>query len=401
MNLFLLTITIRLTIAYCMSAPNNDINNYINMVQAHRMGKWPYEFHAIYPYVPFSIPMPVFAMWLSDMLHIPFYLTIKIYGILGDAFVTYFLLKLKVSERSVLLGWVLNPLSIWITSMHGNILSCTLPFVMGGWYILTKIKGMKWECLEAQTKFVFAFLLFGIAIAIRYWPALLIPVFLIYLKLKPREYMTAFMCLGLPSLISFVPLVADPNAPWDIIKTEVFGYRSTPDLSWLGMLRAAWYSYDKNIWLPGTMTETGMSIGMYLFCASWITFLAWIPFAYKKEYSMVKIVCIPLLLYFLFAGGVAAQYLVLIVPLLLTWSLQYAIVYSVIAWIAIGLFYIAWHPEIFWGAWSAPLIQPITNLQAAIDQHILMQSQVLALFALLCYTSFLLYQGLRRGERNV
>lgn len=164
-----------------------------------------------YPYLPLQVYALAAAEWLHGQTALPFLPLVKAPSILADAATAAILLR-AASRRGrsalaagrVALLFALNPISITITSLHGQFDALPLCFAAGAWALLDAdragiagdetaelaggcSRSSASDCLPAQhrsTAPLWAGLLVGLGIAEKSWPALLLPALL----LLPRTW---------------------------------------------------------------------------------------------------------------------------------------------------------------------------------------------------------------------
>ena len=304
-----------------------------------------YEVRNIFPYTPLSLFLPAFALQLSQWLHQPFHLVMKIYPLLGDLGTTavIFLLGHRHGTigRAVRLGlaFALNPVSILITALHGNIMPLSVFFAFWAYYLLDHPKRERTYLLSA--------LALGMGIGLRSWPVLLLPFLLRPGQLKWRQRLLYLFVASLPSLLTLGPYLL---VNFEDIRREVFEYKSVADLGWVGAWRA--YSFLKTGSRESAQAYVWLSSSRFYFLEAYgvVVLAAWVVPALLDTAGWIATL---LLLNYTVMGGMAAQYYSWVLPFLIGYSVYYA-VFSLIVTGALITFYLALHPGIVLGPFPPP-----------------------------------------------
>jgi hypothetical protein len=144
---------------------------------------------------------PGFYSWLNDWgenqnssANFPYFLLVlKIPYIILDFSIAYLLFKITRSKYTLNL-WLFNPISLYLIYVLGNfdVLPVFLTLLSFYWLKTNPIK---------------SFLVFGIAIALKLYPLLFLPFFLIHYSHKPSDWLKYSLLSLTPLLISILPFI--------------------------------------------------------------------------------------------------------------------------------------------------------------------------------------------------
>jgi hypothetical protein len=186
-----------------------------------------YEHTTRYPYPPVWIWIVGAIAGLAPMLGLPFHVAIKIPAALADLAIVTLLFEYVRARR----GWVLwtlgpaalyalNPVPALISAAHGQFDSLPVLFTLLAFHLHDR--GHRGS-LEA------AALALGLAIALKGYPALLLPFFALTAPAgrKVWTFGLALVPIGLAFAIYAIAAGFDPE-----MLTRVIGYTSTPAMGW-------------------------------------------------------------------------------------------------------------------------------------------------------------------------
>ena len=304
-----------------------------------------YEVRNIFPYTPLSLYLPAFALQLADWLHQPFHLVMKVYPLLGDLGTTaaIFLLGQRRgnTRRACLLAlaFALNPVSILITALHGNIMPLSVFFAFWAYYLL--------DHPQRERTYVLSALALGMGIGLRSWPVLLLPFLLRPGQLKWRQRVLYLLVASLPSVLTLAPYLM---VNFTDIRREVFEYKSVADLGWVGASRAYYFLQTGSREAPRWGVWLSNSRFYFLEAYGVVVLAAWLVPALLDTAGWIATV---LLLNYTVMGGMAAQYYSWVLPFLIGHPVYYG-VFSLVATGALITFYLALHPGIVLGPFPPP-----------------------------------------------
>ncbi len=290
------------------------------------------------------------AFSLGQFFHLPFQLVIKVPMILADILIClliYQLVKDKKLRFVSALFYSLNPVSILVTGFHGQ---------FDSFVILTILLAIKF--FRSPKKWLSPFSL-GLGIALKSFPVLIGPVFLLKKKKIKEKIIFAFWS-ALPIFLILLPFLFKYSLG---SAKYIFGYSGITDFGWMAIIRAInWLSHG----------QAFLAIDGFGTLLSWnkIGFLALYGFLFlwliKKKKDLIFAWTIIFTAFYLFYGGISSQYLVWILPFLIIIDLKMAIYYSFFACLAMASFYSFFFPSMF--LWLIPgfVSQKILN-SASVD----------------------------------
>ncbi len=306
----------------------------------------------IFPYSPVSMFLPASCAILSTILEMPFYMVMRFPAIIADVCIALSIyaafVKLGRGKAALFAGllYVLNPVSILISSFHGNVMPIAVLFSFLAYTVL--LRGEK-------ENYRLSALLLGVAIGFRGYPALLLPLFVIKLKLSLAEKIKYILYSVIPTALSFVPfLLLDCRS----VFREVFAYAGFPDYGFGAVMRAAYSFINGGVYLnlPNGLLPRISAYTKVLFLIFYVLALV---FARRKK--LVSLILVVFLGFYSIYTGISSQYLIWILPfafLARDRMLKYYIVFA--SWALVN-FYLLYHPHIILGRMGMASL-PITGL---------------------------------------
>ena len=307
----------------------------------------------VFPYTPVSMFYPAFCYCLSQVLKVPFHIVMKMPAIFSDTAIvmSLYLLgsKILTEKKAFLLAvlYTLNPVSILVSSFHGNIMS----FV-----VLAMLLSYLYLSIDKDKNLTLSALLLGLAIGWRSFPILLLPFFLLELD-SWKKRIIFFLYAMVPVGISVLPfLILDAGA----MLKEMMGYSG-----WgihhgpFAILRANYLiSLDKITWRNPPEWEHFFSFSKVAFFVYYGAFFIF----FRKLSLLAKIIAVFILFYLLYAGT-ASQYLIWVLPFLLFLdSKRFFYLYVGITTYALVVFYWTFFPDILFGSLDSPRVPLILLL---------------------------------------
>lgn len=323
-----------------------DIKLLFGMGDTVLKGLNPYTSLPFNSYPPLAVYIESLTILLSNTLNIPFHILTKIWPNLADIVITLilykFLIKLKAKPLFASfwsLVFILNPISIIISSAHGQIDSFSSLLTLISIYLLS---------LSNKPKFNLSALFLGLAIAIKPNPLMLLPFFLIFKKSSLKQKIIFLLISITPVVLTLIPFaLQNPQ-----ILTKIFGYIGVYDFSYAAVLRSFWYQQNAETWLPQTDQ---------LFKASKLAFILGTVFLLVLFYQSKNLLKACLAVYLLFLGiyfGISAQYLSWILPLAILSKDKMIISFSISGTFALFGFYSFFGPDILFGKfWDGTAFQ--------------------------------------------
>lgn len=353
-----------------------DVLRMHQVAQTVVKGINPYLIRDFYIYPPVWMFIEGFSLQMVKLLNIPFQVSIKFWPNLADILIFMLIYKFLLKEKLKPVNsafwasaFILNPVSIIVSSAHGQFDSVVSLFVIGAIYLLTFAK--------KKTSFYLSALLVGIAIAIKPNPAMLVPLFVLFKKTELKEKILYLVLAGLPVFLTLLPFLA---TSFSQTLQSVFGYSGVGDFGLAAVIRGIWYQTNASLWPPSTpelLTTTKVS---FLFGSIFI-------FTLFSGFKNLAGACVALyLLFFSVYFGISAQYLSWVIPLMALARDRKLFLFSLVATVSLASFYLFFNPEILLGVFA--------NIQAFQSQY--MQFYLASNLLLWLSCIILLVIGVRR-----
>lgn len=312
----------------------------------HQMGESllkrnnPYTSLNFNAYPPVGIYIEAIILYISQLSHVPFYLLTKILPNIADiamGIILYiYLVKQKIKHTTAVwwsLALLLNPISIIISSIHGQIDSMPSLLVLLAIY-LNIFKSKK-------SYFYWSALSLGLAISIKPNPLILLPIFILFGKTNLKEKIIFLLLAVMPISLSLIPFILEN--PTQIIG-NLLTYSGIYDFSYAAIFRGIWYQKNANFWLPLTKE---------FFDTTKVLFLSGIVFTsilFARTRNIGKGCLTIYLLFFSIYFGIGAQYLSWILPLAILEMDLMIIPFSIAGIFALLGFYLFFGPNILFGS---------------------------------------------------
>lgn len=320
-----------------------DVDNAHYFADLLACGKNIYLYSS-YNYTPFWS----FFVYLIDIVHyfsnLPFYFLIKIPSIIADLFIIHFISKLvylltkdNKASISASLAYATNPVSLIITSLHGQFDSIPLAFILASIYYLIISKQNKYN-ITASGLFI------GTAISLKSWPIIFLPLILFQLRKRKEAIVKVLFLSILVPFISLFPYLLITNAA---VVRNVFLYRGTRDF---GISVVLFFLRNKQLFTNLVNFYFSNSV-LFTLIALIISYLIYL----KKKISLLKGIIITLFFFYVVSANIAAQYLLWVVPFLIVDNLKLAIFYTFTALFALFTSYLDYRSK-------ALLIHPLLNI---------------------------------------
>lgn len=309
-------------------------------------GRNPYLSLDFNSYPPLAIYLEAASMVISSNLHTSFVTIFKLWPNLADfilAFIIYkFLVKSKAKPVNAALWssfFLLNPVSIIISSSHGQIDSITNLFVVISVFILTFYKKRLYVYLSA--------IFLGIALAIKPNPAMLIPLFIFYKDINLKQRIIYLILILSPLILTIFPFIGDNPK---LVLFKMLSYSGVNDISFAAILRSIWYQINAETTLP--LSSELLNASKFVFGAGAI--LVILLFAGSRNLAKA---CLAIYLLFLSTYfGIGSQYLVWVIPLAILAGERMIFLYCFLGSFALLGFYLFFGPDILFG--KLLLMQP-------------------------------------------
>lgn len=313
-----------------------DVHSLHEMGKITLKGANPYILLNYNTYPPLALYLQTITIQLSQFFNIPFYILIKLWPNLADLLtglmIFWFLIKKGTSVFSATIWsliFLLNPISIIISSAHGQIDSIPTVLVIAAILILQ---------FKSSKIYIFVgALLLGFAISIKPNPLILIPVFLILLYKRTNLLTKAVFIFLTLTPITFLLLPFLENN-FQFVLAKLFNYPGSSDFGLSAVLKTLYFYHNATYSLP--------YIDELLMNSKIIFLIIFILFAvvFRNSKNIVKLVLLTYLLFLTVYFGISAQYL--------SWILAFAVLerdkmiipYTLFGLIALLGFYMYFNP---------------------------------------------------------
>lgn len=335
--LVIVAFVLRVVVAFLTSGADYDIASYHIQAQTVLNHQNVYAVTDRYPYPPLWIWFVALAQWTTAIKWISFGWLVKSPGILGDCLTVVLLRRYKSGAAA--LFYAVNPVSIIITAGHGQFDGLVLALVVASWAL--------WRT-QPNLQRPWAALALGGAIALKGYPILLLPALLIGVPSnKQRARLTLWALAPLVGITLFYIALfgLEPT-----MVSNILGYKSFPYFGWAPYV----YVLLHNLWLSG-----------YLALEPWLSWSARVlvltvplVLVYKlQKRPLEQLWLATFLTFYALAPGLAAQYLLWVLPLLALVNLKKGLWYSVLAFPLLVCFYLNSSPEaVPWGQRLATIV---------------------------------------------
>lgn len=316
-----------------------DVKNMHDTANMLLSGINPYINPHFYPYPPLWMFIEAGTALVTNITNLSFHFLIKFWPNLADILITLLIFKFlrKQDTKPVpaalwSLSYILNPLTITISSAHGQFDSIVSLLTVLSIYLLT-FPSKKFP------KFLSPVLL-GIAISFKANPAMILPVFILFGQKTLQERVRFLVVTVLAIGLIFLPFLV---LNFKATITSVLGYSGVSDLGYSAILRALWYQINAEYWLPQAGDLSSLSKFTFLLGAALVLTLM------AGKDILIKGVLIIYLLFLTFFSGLSAQYLIWVLPFAILLKDKYVIAFTVAGLLAYLGFYLFFAPELLLG----------------------------------------------------
>jgi Gpi18-like mannosyltransferase len=241
---------------------------------------------------------------LSNLTGVSFSTLIKLPSILADCFISILIyqssLRSGAKEKAAMaygFFYALNPVSVLITSVHGQVDSLIILFCFLAWFF--------YEFKQDKKSIYLSAICLSIAISLKGFPVVLLPLFLIKLQTKKDRLVYAALAI-FPTILSFIPYLA--VAPMPTLKA-ILGYSPRPGNWGYTLVLAILYNH-----LPIAFVESLQKMakfyGNILLLVSLLLFYKYTV----KKFNLLNSIVSLFALFYALTAGFGLQYLVWIVP---------------------------------------------------------------------------------------
>lgn len=327
-----------------------DIKLLFGMGDSFLKGLNPYLYLTYNSYPPVAVYIEAFTILFSRIINIPFHQLTKLWPNIADVLICLILYKSLIKFRLNSLQatfwslvFVLNPISIIISSIHGQLDSIPSLFVLISIYLLTLSKKIH---INSSALFL------GLAVAIKPNPLILLPYFLIYKNINLKQKLF-FLVISLgPVILTLIPYLSNLQ-----ILGRIFEYLGVYDFSYAAILRGFWYQQNAARLLPLSTELLNASKLSFILGAGPLLIL------FYKSTNLTKMCLVVYLLFLSIYFGISAQYLSWILPLAILAREKKVIYFSLAGSLALIGFYTFFGPDILFGkSWNGLAFQSVYML---------------------------------------
>lgn len=281
-----------------------DVLRYHKVAVGVLDGTWnPYELPRLYPYPPVWVWFEAGSEWLARRLPVSFPVLVKLPVLAADLAVVTLLARWSQRRGlGAVPAWLyaLHPVSILITGFHGQFDAIPLLFVL---------LALVWHEGGALDRSALAL---AAGIAIKSFPVLLLPFFLLAPGATPRGRLRFGVLAMGPVALLLVPFAM---ADWTALRRELFAYSGVADFGWIGLYRGL-------LWLTtGVLRRSEpqhwgalIPVGKVLFLGAYGLMLGGYGTG-RLRWSLPEACLAVFLAFQAIYGSLSAQYLLWVVPL--------------------------------------------------------------------------------------
>ncbi len=167
-----------------------------------------------HPYLPLQMYLMGGTAWLSDLAGLPYVVGIKLPAVLADGAIAALITtslsrdgRRPASAAAFGLLYALNPISLLVTSFHGQFEAVTLLLLVLAWRSWRFGRHVAWSATAL-----------GLAILNKTWPVILLPVFWIRQKNWRDRILYAILALGIPLAGIVLYLVVFEASPLPMLR---------------------------------------------------------------------------------------------------------------------------------------------------------------------------------------
>lgn len=279
---------------------------------------------------------------LADCLALPFFFLDKLPAIFADLGIGLFLLSVTNLARAALFSF--NPITILVSSYHGNFDSLFLLPVLLAWYFFQKKDTF-------INKIFLSAIFLGIAVMIKSVPIILLPLFLINLKSWRNRFYYLILATLPFILISFPYLITSPR---------IFLLRNLAH-------KPNWAIFGPSLFLSNFLPRTSLEPLAKPLLALFLL-ISYLFFYFSPKRPLSLGILFVLLTFFVSSFYSALQYFLWPLPFLLLCGFSTtATVYSLLAGFFMAKFYYGWAQNPSWNG-------DLTTMLAAIVLYFLLLS---------------------------
>lgn len=303
--IYIIGIILRLSFAYSFYG-SLDVDNAWYITEQYFSGQNIYETTS-YNHTPIWLSLLIVSRHISSFSNLPFYFVMKIYAIIADLTITVLIYKIskKIQVKSEKTSYFLSliyffsPVSALISSFHGQFDSIPIALLLASFYYLKHTK---------KDYFKISAFLFGLAIAFKTWPILLLPLYLLLLKNTLRK---KILFTSISLITFFLPIV--PYLFISPIPTfkNIFMYFGTADFGLAVFIELFNNIKKEPLYSLSKLIYSNPFYGILLLLFSLLIALVFIN---KKKLNFFDSSVLFFLSIYVFSLKLGAQYLLWIIP---------------------------------------------------------------------------------------
>jgi hypothetical protein len=306
----------------------------------------PYEAPRLYPYPPVWVWAEAGSEWVARHTGWSFAVLVKLPVLAADMAIVALLAAGRTkSGRGLAPAWIyaLHPVSVLVGAFHGQFDAIALFFVLLAVF-----------AFEAGRRDASALAL-AAAIALKSFPVLLLPVFLLTPGLTVRGRMRFAALAVVPVVLLLVPYAL---ADFGALRRELFGYGGIADLGWIGFWRGLRLLHTGVLSRSEAPFWGGLvAVSKILTVLAEAALLAAIA-SRRVRWPLAQACLAALLAFLVFYGSVSAQYLLWVVPFGVWFPDRFAAVHGIVSAMALVGLYSFLAPGILSPGPSAVLARP-------------------------------------------
>lgn len=284
-----------------------------------------------FPYPPVWNHVEVASLALSERTGVPFVIWVKLPSILADAAIALLLAALAPVGRAALFAsaYALNPVPILISGAHGQFDSLPILCCLAAVYFVEKMRSAPLAALALT-----------LGIALKSFPVLLLPVFLMQIGSWPRKLRFAAIALVPAGLILLPHLAIAPRA----VASELFGYSGVGDHGWMAIARIVQAIRTRILTRDADLgfLLSGTKLLFLLGCAA--ALVSWARMKEDRRPALPLRIAFVFMLFYTIYGGISSQSLLWALPFLMLANVRDALIYSAVAFCSLASFYAAFYP---------------------------------------------------------
>lgn len=283
-KIFFIALFIRLICLYLFrNVSNYDLQSYLQIGELTLKGIniYPNVASLHHPYLPFFLYIEALAVWIgrSEIIVITIIKFINIIFDLGILYLVYLLSKKNLKTAFL---YAINPVTILITTLHGQFDVIPVFFILLAIYLLKKKKELG------------VILSFSFAVFTKTWPIL----FFIPIARKIKNKKLLILIIVFPVIFSLIYVVLFKSSLISIIKTLMY-YQG------LYGIWGPWVLLGKQRILIQKLTTLIFLISFFIY--SW----------FIKEKNLIKNILSVLFFFYIFTTNFSIQYFAWIIPFLI------------------------------------------------------------------------------------